>query len=79
MEACITKDLFPIKFKLISFYEEEWNNSKTILSTLKDECQNKDISLEEKFQKLSTIIQNFEKQNKDVEYDNKNLKNKCIN
>ena len=79
MEASNTKDLFPTKFKLISFYEEEWNNSKKILSTLKDDCQNKDISLEDKFQKLSTIIQNFEKQNGDIDYDSYFLKNNCIN
>ena len=67
------------KFKLISFYEEEWENSKKLLLKLKEDCQNNDISLEEIFQKLSTIIQIFEKQNSNEDYNNKNLKNNCIN
>ena len=79
MEAIDEKNIFPTKFKLISFYEEEWNNSKKILLNLKEECQNKDISLEEKFQKLSIIIQDFEKQKGDEDYDEKYLKNNNIN
>ena len=53
MEATKEQNIFPTKFKLVSFYEDEWNNSKKILLDLKSQCQNKDISLEEKFQKLS--------------------------
>ena len=52
MEANDEQNEFPKKFKLVSFYEDEWNNSKKILLDLKSECQNKDISLEEKFNKL---------------------------
>ena len=73
------EEIFPTKFKLISFYEEEWNNSKKLLLKLKEESENKDISLEEKFQKLSTLIQTFEKQNGDEDYGDKYLKNNCIN
>ena len=38
MEAKEEKNLFPTKFKLISFYKEEWNNSKQLLLKLKEEC-----------------------------------------
>ena len=79
MELGNEQDLFPTKFKLISFYEEEWNNSKKVLLNLKDECKNENIPIKEKFQKLSTIIQNFEKQNGDEDYGKKYLKNNCIN
>ena len=79
METTQEKNLPLTKFKLISFYEEEWDNSRKLLLKLKEECQNKDISLEEKFQKLSEIIQIFEKQNGDEDYDDKYLKNNCIN
>ena len=79
MELGNEQDLFPTKFKLISFYEEEWSNSKKVLLNLKDECKNENIPIKEKFQKLSTIIQNFEKQNGDEDYGKKYLKNNCIN
>ena len=79
METNQEKNLPLTKFKLISFYKEEWDNSKKLLLKLKEDCQNNDISLEEKFQKLSTIIQIFEKQNGDEDYNNKYLKNNCIN
>ena len=68
MEENNNNSSFPTKFKLISFYEEEWNNSKKILLNLKNECENKNFSLEVKFQKLSLIIQEFEKQNGDEDY-----------
>ena len=52
---------FPKKFNLISFYTEEWETSKKILLQLKKMCtSNKPI--EEKFQKLSSVIQIFESQ-----------------
>ena len=79
MELGNEQDLFPTKFKLISFYEEEWSNSKKVLLNLKDECKNENIPIKEKFQKLSTIIQNFEKQNGDEDYDEEYLQNNCIN
>ena len=79
MEAENTQNLFPTKFKLISFYEEEWNNSKNILLKLKEDCLNKDISLEDKFQKLSTTIQNLQGKKTDGDYGSKYLNNNCIN
>lgn len=79
MEASNPKKIFPTKFKLISYYKEEWLDSRNILLYLKDDCLKKDISLETKFQKLSTVIQNFEKQNGNEDYNNKYLKNNCIN
>ena len=79
METNQEKNLPLTKFKLISFYKDEWDNSKKLLLKLKEDCQNNDISLEEKFQKLSAIIQIFEKQNGDEDYNNKYLKNNCIN
>ena len=79
MEEKKEQNEFPEKFNLVSFYEDEWNNSKKILLDLKSECQNKDISLEEKFKKLSTVIINFEKLHGNEDYDNYSLSNKCMN
>lgn len=79
MEKSEEKNLFPTKFNLISFYEEEWKNSKIELLNLKEESQNQDISLEDKFQKLSNIIQNLETQNGDEDYEDGSLQNNCIN
>ena len=79
METTQEKNLSLTKFKLLSFCKEEWENSKKLLLKLKEDCQNNDISFEEKFQKLSTIIQIFEKQNGDEDHNNKYLKNNCIN
>lgn len=79
MEKSEEKNLFPTKFNLISFYEEEWKNSKKELLNLKEESQNKDISLEDKFQKLSNIIQNLETQNGDEDYEDGSLQNNYIN
>ena len=70
--------ILPTKFKLISFYEE-WNNAKSILLNLKSSCENENISLDDKFQELSIIIQDFEKINGNKDYDNKYLKNNCMN
>ena len=41
--------------------------------------QKNDITLDEKFNKLSAIIQNFQKQNGDEDYDYRYLRNYCIN
>ena len=79
MEATKEQNIFPTKFKLVSFYEDEWNNSKKILLDLKSQCQNKDISLEEKFQKLSEVIINFEKLHGNEDYGKDYLANKCMN
>ena len=73
------KIVFPTKFKLVSFYEDEWNNSKKILLNLKFDFLNKDISLEDKFQKLSTVIQNFEKQNGNEDSKKDYLSDNCNN
>ena len=70
--------IIPTKFKLISFYEE-WDHSKSILLNLKSSSENENISLDDKFQKLLTIIQDFEKQNGNEDYNNKYLKNNCMN
>ena len=70
--------ILPTKFKLISFYEE-WDHSKSILLNLKSSSENENISLDDKFQKLSTIIQDFEKLNGNEDYNNKYLKNNCMN
>ena len=44
---------------------------------MKEDCKKNDITLDEKFNKLSAIIQNFEKQNGNEDYDY--LRNNCIN
>ena len=79
MEKSEEKNLFPTKFKLVSFYEEEWKKSKKELLNLKDECENKDISLEDKFKKLSNIIQKFENQNGDEDYEDCSFQDNCFN
>ena len=79
MEKSEEKILFPTKFKLVSFYEEEWKKSKKELLNLKDECENKDISLEDKFKKLSNIIQKFENQNGDEDYEDCSFQDNCFN
>jgi len=65
MESTKEQNMFPTTFKLISYYEKEWSHSKQILLNLKEDCKKNDITLDEKFNKLSSIIQNFEKQNGD--------------
>ena len=75
MESTKEQNMFPTTFKLISYYEKEWSHSKQILLNLKEDCKKNDITLDEKFNKLSSIIQNFEKQNGDEDYDYYN----CIN
>ena len=51
---------FPTSFKLVSFYKEEWETSKKILLQLKKCCTNLKTPIEEKFQKLSSVIRIFE-------------------
>ena len=36
---------------------------------MKEDCKKNDITLDEKVNKLSAVIQNFEKQNGDEDYD----------
>ena len=52
--------IFPEKFKLVSFYNEEWETSKKILLQLKKCSTNNKVSSDVKFQKLSSVIQIFE-------------------
>jgi len=78
MKANKKEVILPTKFKLISFYEE-LNDSKNILLNLKSFSENEKISLDDKFQKLSSIIQYFEKLNGNEDYDNKYLRNNCMN
>ena len=78
MKANKKEVILPRKFKLISFYEE-WNNAKNILLNLKSFYENEMISLDDKFQKLSSIIQDFEKLNGNEDYNNKYLKKNCMN
>ena len=46
---------------------------------MKEDCKKNDIILDEKFNKLATMIQNFEKQIGDEDYDYHYLRNNCIN
>ena len=46
---------------------------------MKEDSKKNDITLYEKFNKLAAIIQNFEKQNGDKDYDYRYLRNNCIN
>jgi hypothetical protein len=72
----------PKKFKLISFYEEEWETSKKILLQLKKVCISNKISSEEKFEKLSSVIQIFESVNRFNQFNPEDIINlhtkKCI-
>ena len=83
METSSDKNKFPTKFKLISFYKE-WEDSKNLLLKLKTSCLNENLSIEEKFQELSSLIKKFENQYKkkiNNYYSDiiKNNKNNCIN
>jgi len=79
MESTKEQSMFPTTFKLISYYEKEWSHSKQILLNLKEDCKKNDITLDEKFNKLSAINQNFQEQNRDEDYDYHYLRNNCIN
>ena len=79
MEDNNSQNIFPTKYKLISYYKEEWLDSRNTLFYLKDDCLKKDISLDTKFQKLSSTIQLFEKQNGNKDYENEYLNNNCMN
>jgi hypothetical protein len=73
---------FPKKFNLITYYEEEWETSKKILLQLKKFSLQKNLSLEEKFNKLSSVIQIFESVNRFNQFNPEDIINlhtkKCI-
>ena len=64
----INNNQFPNRFKLISFYEKEWEESKNLLLALKAFCINENNAIEEKFNKLSKLIQKFQIQNRTYKY-----------
>ena len=53
--------------------------SQTNFIKFERRCRKNDIILDEKFNKLATMIQNFEKQIGDEDYDYRYLRNNCIN
>ena len=64
------KDIeFPKKFKLVSYYEKEWEESKKRLSNLKTFCINENNSIKDKFQELSTLIQHFQNIHRKDQYE----------
>ena len=73
---------FPKRFRLVSFYKEEWETSKKILLQLKKVCTNNHKPFEEKFQKLSSVIQIFESQHRFNQFNAEDIINlhtkKCI-
>jgi hypothetical protein len=73
---------FPKRFKLISYYEEEWETAKKILIQLRKICINDKKSLDEKFQKLTSTIQIFESQHRFNQFNAEDIINlhtkKCI-
>ena len=73
---------FPKKFKLVSFYTEELETSKKILLQLKKICTNSKITNDEKFQKLTSVIQIFESQHRFNQFNEEDIINlhikKCI-
>ena len=73
---------FPKRFRLVSFYKEEWETSKKILLQLKKVCTNNHKPFEEKFQKLSSVIQIFENQHRFNQFNAEDIINlhtkKCI-
>ena len=73
---------FPTRFKLVSYYLEEWKNSKKSLLQLKTDLISGNISLEIKFQKLSEIIRLFQNLHRANYYNKKSLerynKRNCI-
>ena len=73
---------FPKRFKLISFYKEEWETSKKILLQLQKMCTKPKVSIEEKFQKLSSVIQIFEHKHRFNQFNAEDIINlntkKCI-
>ena len=76
------KEDFPKKFRLISFYKEEWETSQKILLQLKKQCSNTKFTSEEKFEKLCSTIQIFESQHKFNQFNAEDIINlhgkKCI-
>ena len=73
---------FPKRFKLISFYKQEWETSNKILLQLKKVCSSNKISSEEKFERLSSVIQIFESQHRFNQFNAEDIINlhtkKCI-
>ena len=60
MEEVINKNIeFPKRFKLVSYYEKEWEESKKHFINLKAFCANEKYLIKDKFQKLTTLIQHF--------------------
>ena len=76
------KETFPKQFKLISFYQEEWETSKKMLLQLKKQCSNTKITSEEKFQKLCSTIQILESHNRFNQFNAEDIINlhgkKCV-
>ena len=60
MEEVSNKKIeFPKRFKLVSYYEKEWEESKKHFANLKAFCINENNLIKDKFQKLTTLIQHF--------------------
>lgn len=72
---------FPNKFRLISSYDEEWETSKKILLQLKKIATSKK-AIEEKYQKMASVIQIFESQHRFNQFNQEDIINlhikKCI-
>ena len=64
----------PKRFKLISYYKEEWEKTKKTLLELKAKSINEKISTDEKFLDLYTLIQKVESQNRTCNHLFKNIK-----
>ena len=78
----IETNQLPKRFKLISYYKEEWEITKKTLLDLKTKSINEKISTDEKFHDLYSLIQKLEGQNRtslDIFKNIKNLNSKnCI-
>ena len=70
----INNSEFPSRFKLISYYEKEWEESKNLLLNLKKFCIDENNSIEDKFNELSKLIQKFQIQNRSYKYEDISLK-----
>ena len=60
----IETNQLPKRFKLISYYKEEWEITKKTLLDLKTKSINEKISTDEKFHDLYSLIQKLESQNR---------------
>ena len=83
----MSKDEFPKKFRLISYYKETWDTSKKILLQLKKMIISKlskdnNINNFDPFDLLSSVIQIFENKNRFNQFDAKDIiesqSKKCI-